>query len=124
MIIVAKGDNKPRLRMVATPWSRRLAKFKKEHPRLYKQIRFRWKDIGRNTTPKIDGMGIRVAYFPKEWYGRFFPHIKSKRRPVTTTIAFEKKKYSKPKMLVTLQEQYGFNRFRKTDEDTYNAYYY
>jgi len=118
---MGKKESKARLVIFRTPWGRRLANFKKDHPKLYSQIRFRWIDIGLDDTPQIDRTGIKVAYFPKAWYRTYFSDTKSKRMPVITSIAFEKKKFTLNEMKNILAKEYGLRRVKpyKTGYDAF-----
>ena len=108
-----------------TDWSRRLARFKKQHPKLYTQIKFRWKDVGRNPNPnKIDYTGIRIA-IPTQKIRKYFSKVKSPQPPYRaewiTTITFEKGKVSHQTIRNYLKRM-GYKKFKKVTSNIYDAY--
>jgi len=110
-----------------TDWSRRLARLKREHPNLYKQIKFRWVDVGRDIYPhKIDFTGIRIA-IPSPAVRQYFMQkkIKSPQPPYraewVTSIAFEPDKVSHEEVRYYLRRM-GYKRFKKYSENIWDVY--
>jgi len=117
----------PRLIYYRTDWSRRLAKLKKKRPKLDRQIKFGWVDVGRDIYPnKIDYTGIRIA-IPSQRVRKYFlrKNIKSPQSPYraewVTTIAFEKGRVSHRTIRSYLKKM-GYKRFKKVSENIWDAY--
>jgi len=109
-----------------TDWSRRLARLKQKHPNLYKQIKFRWIDVGRDISKKIDYTGIRIA-IPSQKVRKYFLRKKIKspqpagRKEWITTIAFEKGKVSHQTIRNYLKKL-GYKKFKKVSENIWDAF--
>jgi len=107
-----------------TPISRALARFKRKHPKLYKKwFRFRWVDVGRDVTPKIDFHGIRVVYPQTDaalkWLRSRDPVQRNRTVFITSLVSVPNEKEVERAKEWLREEGY---RIRKTSNHIYDLY--